>query len=183
MVPHVTENVAELDPCGTVTEAGTVAADVFELERETRAPPELAGAVRVTVPTPTCPLTMVLGLTETLLSAAVEDGVTVRANVVLTPAYDAVNVTGVDAFTLPAVTENVEEVDPCGTVTEAGTEAAVVFELETETTAPPEPAGAVIVIVPTPAWPLTMVLGLTETLLSAAAGGLIVIAKLLLTPE
>ena len=69
---------------------------------------------------------------------------------------------------MPAVTVNVAEVDPVGTVTLAGTVAAVVFELESVTTAPPVPAATVRVTVPVPDWPLTIVLGLTEMLLSAA---------------
>ena len=75
------------------------------------------------------------------------------------------------AFTLPVVTEKVAEVKPCATVTEAGTLAADVFELERETTAPPEPAAAVRVTVPVLDWPLTTDPGDTETLLRATARG------------
>ena len=61
--------------------------------------------------------------------------------------------TEVDVVTLPVVTENVAEVEPCGTVTDAGTLAAVEFELESDTTAPPEPAAEVRLTVPVPDWP------------------------------
>ena len=84
-------------------------------------------------------------------------------------------------LTVPVVTVKVTEVAPCGTVTEAGTLPAEVFELESDTTAPPEGAAAVSVTVPVPDWPLTIVLGLTETRLSAAATGFTVIPAVLLT--
>jgi hypothetical protein len=78
-------------------------------------------------------------------------------------------------------------VEPCGTVTIEGTLAAVVLELESDTSTPPVPAAAVRLTVPVPDWPLTTVLGLTETLLSvigdATAGGLTVTPNVLLTPE
>jgi hypothetical protein len=75
----------------------------------------------------------------------------------------------VAAVTLPVVTENVAEVEPCGIVTEAGT-AALEFELESDISAPPDPAAAVRLTVPVPDWPPMIVAGLTETLLSAAGG-------------
>lgn len=83
-VPAVTAKVAEVAPCATVMLEGTVAAAVLELESETTAPPVPAGSVKVTVPVPVCPLTIVLGLTEILLSAPGR-GVTVTPNVLLTP--------------------------------------------------------------------------------------------------
>ena len=99
-IPVVTENVVDADPLGTVTDAGTLAAAVFELERETTAPPDPAFPVIVMVPTPVCPLIIVLGLTERLLSASVEDVVTVSAKVLLVPAYDAVSMALVERFIL-----------------------------------------------------------------------------------
>ncbi len=73
--------------------------------------------------------------------------------------------------------------DPCGTNTLDGTVAAFVFELERVTVTPPVPAVWVSVTVPVPDNPLTMVLGLTDRVLSAAAGGLTTIPKVLLVPE
>ena len=84
---------------------------------------------------------------------------------------------------MPVVTENVADVEPCGTVTLEGTLAAVVLELESDTATPPVPAAAVRLTVPVPDWPLTIVLGLTETLLSAAGGGVTVTPNVALTPE
>jgi hypothetical protein len=84
---------------------------------------------------------------------------------------------------VPVVTENVADVEPCGTVTLEGTLAAVVLELESDTATPPVPAAAVRLTVPVPDWPLTIVLGLTETLLSAAGGGVTVTPNVALTPE
>ena len=84
---------------------------------------------------------------------------------------------------MPAVTVNVAEVEPCRIVTLDGTLAAVLLELESETATPPVPAAEVRLTVPVPAWLLTIVLGLTETPLKAAAGGLIVTPNVLLTPE
>ena len=75
------------------------------------------------------------------------------------------------------------EAEPCGTVTLAETLAAVVLELESDTTTPPDPAADVKFRVPVPDRPLTIVLGLTETLLKAAGGGLTVMPNVLLTPE
>ena len=77
----------------------------------------------------------------------------------------------VAVVTLPVVTENVAVVEPCATVTDTGTLAAVEFELESVTTAPPEPATEVRLTVPVADWPLTIVLGLTVIVLSAAATG------------
>jgi hypothetical protein len=83
-VPAVTVKVAEVEPAGTVTLAGTLAA-VLELESVTIAPPVPAAAVRLIVPVPVCPLTIVLGLTEILLRAP-GSGLTVIPNVAFTPA-------------------------------------------------------------------------------------------------
>jgi len=107
----VTGNVVELAPCATVTDVGTLAAPEFELESVTTAPPEGAAAVSVTVPVADWPPTIVPELTETLLSTA-GTGLTVRANVMLTPVYEAVRVAGVEILTLPAVTVKAAEVEP-----------------------------------------------------------------------
>jgi len=91
-------------------------------------------------------------------------------------------VTGVAVATLPVVTRNVVEVKPCGTMTDAGMLAAVEFELESDTNAPPDPAADVRLTVPVPGWPLTMVLGLIETLPSAGATGFTVTPAVILIP-
>jgi hypothetical protein len=89
----------------------------------------------------------------------------------------------VELVTLPAVTVNVVDVEPWGTVTFEGTVAAVVLELESDTTTPPVPAADVRLTVPVPDFPLTIVLGLTEIPLRAGAGGLTVTPKVAFTPE
>ena len=55
-----------------------------------------------------------------------------------------------EELTVPAVTVNVTDVEPCGTVTLEGTLAAVLLELESDTNAPPVPAAAVRLMVPVP---------------------------------
>ena len=57
------------------------------------------------------------------------------------------------------------------------------LELERDTATPPAPAGVVKFIVPVADWPLTIVDGLTETLLKAKGGGLISTLAVLLVPE
>ena len=147
-MPVVTVNGAEVEPCGMVTVEGTLAAAVLELESDTAAPPLPAGAVSVTVPVPVWPLTIALGLTDTLLKAAAA-GLMVTPNV-LTPEYDAVSVAEVEDLTVPVVTVNVVEVEPWGTVTLAGTLAAAALELASATVTPPVPAAAVRLTVPVP---------------------------------
>ena len=85
-------------------------------------------------------------------------------------------------MTVPAVTVKVAEVAPCGTVTLDGTPAALVFELDSDTTAPPDGAADVNVTVPVPVCPLTIVLGLTVMPLNAAGGGLTVRPNVSLIP-
>jgi hypothetical protein len=123
-----------------------------------------------------------LGVTETAV-AFPNGALMVRPNVAVRPEYMAVSVTGVEAATLPAVTVKAAEVAPDTTVTDAGTVAAEVFELESVTRAPPMGAAAVKVTVPVPDWPLTIVLGDTETLLSVGEGGLTVRPNVVVTPE
>jgi hypothetical protein len=68
----VTVNVAEVLPEATVTDAGTVAATVFELVSVTTVPAAGAGPVSVTVPVTAVvlpPFTLV-GLTTNLVRAA-----------------------------------------------------------------------------------------------------------------
>jgi hypothetical protein len=182
IMPAVTVKLADIVPAGIITLEGTVAAAVFELESDTIAPPAPAAAVRLSVPVEVCPLTIVLGLTATLLKAA-GGGLMVTPKVTFTPEYEAVSVAAVEALTVPAVTVNVAVVAPAATFTLEGTLAAVALELESETVAPLVPDGAVRVTVPVPVWPLTIALGLTEILPSADDSGLMVTLNVLLTPE
>ncbi len=183
-MPTVTANVAEVAPAATVTLIGTVAAVALELDSETVTPPGPAASVRVIVPVPVAPLAIVLGLTDTLLSVAAGGVIVKLDEVLLTPEYVAVTVAEVEVVTEPAVTVKVAEVAPAATVTLVGTVAADVLELESETVTPPLPAAWVNVTVPVPVAPLAIVLGLTDTLLSAAAGGVMVkLDEVTLVPE
>jgi hypothetical protein len=110
-------------------------------------------------------------------------GLMVTPKVAFTPEYEAVKVAPVEELTVPAVTLNVTEVEPAGTVTLDGTLTAVALELESETDTPPVPAAAVRVTVPVPDCPLAIVLGLTETLLNAAGVGLTVKPNVAFTLE
>ena len=83
-LPAVTVNVADVAPCATVTLDGTLAAEALELDSDTTAPPVGAAAVNVTVPVPVCPLTIVVGFTDTLPSVTV-DGMMVTVAVLVTP--------------------------------------------------------------------------------------------------
>jgi hypothetical protein len=67
-----TVKVARVEPAGTVTLAGTVAAAVLSLDKETTKPPEGAAEVRVTVPVAEFPPTMSIGLTVSEESEAEE---------------------------------------------------------------------------------------------------------------
>jgi hypothetical protein len=143
-VPAVTVNVAEVAPFGTVTLAGIPASVPFELESETTAPPDGAAAVSVTVAVPDCPLTIVLGVTATLLrdggGLLAGAGLMVSPNVSLMPESDAVKLTKVELNTVPALTVNVVEVAPWGIVTLDGTLALAGDELRAMV-APPLGAG------------------------------------------
>jgi hypothetical protein len=79
----VTGKVAEAVPFGTVTLVGTVAADEFELERETTIPPAGAWTFNVTVPVELEPPATLAGFTDTAESAGA--AVTVRTAVFVTP--------------------------------------------------------------------------------------------------
>ncbi|HUA85830.1 MAG TPA: hypothetical protein VMB85_18350 [Bryobacteraceae bacterium] len=182
-VPAVTLKVAEVAPAATVTLAGTFAALVLELDNDTVAPPEGAAEVSVTLPVFDSPFVSVLELTLMLLSvAAAAAGSIVRPAVLLAPEYDAVSVTEVAVLTVPAVIANVAEVDPAATVKLAGTLAAELFELDNDTTAPPEGAAELSVTVPVPDCPLVSVLELTVTPVNAAAAGSMVMPNVSLAP-
>jgi hypothetical protein len=78
---------------------------------------------------------------------------------------------------------NVVEVEPAGTVTVVGTLATGALELDSDTSTPPVPAASVRLTVPVPVRPLMIGLGLTETLLSVAGGGLTEMPNVEFTPE
>ena len=79
----VTANVVDMLPVGTVTLAGTAAADVLLLERVTATPPAGAAPLRVTVPVEGLPPVTLVGFRET--EDRVTAGVTVNAAVRVVP--------------------------------------------------------------------------------------------------
>jgi hypothetical protein len=81
----LTVNVALLAPAATVTLAGTVAATVLSLIRETAAPPVGAGPLRVTVPVEGDPPVTLIGLSTIEESVVEPGGVTVSEAVLVPP--------------------------------------------------------------------------------------------------
>src|SRR5215216_2260582 len=74
----VTAKVALVDPAGTVTLAGTVAAAVLLLDNETVKPPDGAAEVRVMVPVAELPPTTAVGLRLSAESDAEDGALTVQ---------------------------------------------------------------------------------------------------------
>jgi hypothetical protein len=160
-------------PAAIVTVAGTVADEVFELERLTTTPPGGAMPVSVTVRLDQFapPPTMIAGFRLRLERAA---GFTVKTAVFAAPVVCAL-IVGVAAAATPSVVMgNVVLVEPAGTVTVAGTVAAVVTELERDTIVPPVGAADGSVTVPVELVPLTTVVGERVRLATGGGGGLIV---------
>jgi glycine cleavage system aminomethyltransferase T len=162
-----------LTPSGTVIDAGTVATAVLLLEKATTAPPAGAFAVRVTVADDADPPCTVAGLTLTVSSVAVGAGgagaVTVRVAVRVMPLRVAEITDVVVELTALVATAVVADVAPAGTVRLAGTVAAAVLLLDSDTTAPPDGAAAVSVTVAVLVAPPCTVDGLRLTELRAAA--------------
>src|SRR5215203_2719182 len=147
--------VALVAPCATDTPAGTVAA-VLLLERETAKPPAGAGDVSVTVPCDEAPPVTLAGFTATVESdAGGGGGVTVSVALRAVPPNAPLIVRDVEAVTDAVLTVNVALKAPAGTVTLAGTVAALVLLLDSVTTAPPEGAALVRLAVPSEVLPPT----------------------------
>src|SRR5207249_3135276 len=106
-------------------------------------------------------------------SAPAACGFTVSVAVRIAPPPEPVIVIAVALVTEPVVTANVALVAPTATVTLAGSEATVVFELDSVTTSPPVGAALVSVTVPLALLPPTTLAGVTLTAdkLAAAGGG------------
>jgi hypothetical protein len=149
VAPVVIVNVAVVAPPTIVTCAGTVAT-ALPLESATTTPPGGAGPLNVTVPVLVEPSRTDAGSRARLESVAVVrlDDVTVSTAERLTPPPTAVIVTDVSALTEPVVTVNVALVDPAGTSTLAGTDAADALLLDKDTVMPPLGAAAVSATVP-----------------------------------
>jgi hypothetical protein len=133
-------NVALVAPAATVALTGTVAT-LLLLESAIANPPDGAAAVSVTVPCTAFPPVTVVGLSEIADSAGGDGGgggggggggdvddVTVRVRAALRRRRPVI-VTAVSDVTDEVVMGNVVDAAPAGTVTVAGTRAAV-FELK-----------------------------------------------------
>lgn len=149
-VDVVVVKVANEEPAGTVTLAGTTALVLLEVN-ETAAPPEPACPVNVTVPVEDLPPRTDGGAIATLRSVA---GVTVRVAVADWRPDVAVMTADVLAVTPVVVIGNVAVVAPPGTITNPGTTADVLL-LPKSTSAPPFGAGCERVTVPVEAFPPT----------------------------
>jgi hypothetical protein len=149
-------------PPWTIIVAGTVAAAVFELDNETTSPSAGAAPERKTVPVTGFPPSTVAG--ETPRDAGPMGGgggVTVSVELRVTPPNAPVIVADVDAVTDGVLAVNVALKAPAGTVTLAGTVAALVLLLDSVTTAPPEGAALVRLAVPCEVLPPTTLAGLS----------------------
>ena len=147
-------NVAVLLPDATVTLAGTVAMAGFALERVTKTPPAGAAAVSVTVPVEVLP-----PIREVGLNARVERAVIVSTADEFTPPYVADIVTEVSPVAATVETVKVAVLTPAPTTTLAGTVAAFVLLLDSETRAPPAGAGPLKVKVAVEVLPAITVVG------------------------
>src|SRR5215211_2084202 len=155
-------NVALVAPCATDTPAGTVAAAVLLLDRDTAKPPAGAADVSVTLACDEAPPVTLAGFTATDESdAGADGGVTVSVALRAVPPNAPLIVRDVDAVTDAVLTVNVALKAPAGTVTLAGTVAALVLLLDSVTTAPPEGAALVRLAVPSEVLPPTTLAGLS----------------------
>src|SRR5258706_1975337 len=102
----VTCTVARVSPAATVTLAGTVAAEVLLLDRETTVPAVGAGPLSITVPVDGFPPLTLVGFSVSALRVGPGGGcgVTVSEVVCVKPAQDATIVTGVELATAVLVT-------------------------------------------------------------------------------
>jgi len=166
-------NVAVALPAGTRTLGGAVATVLFELESAIVSPPEGAAALSLTVPVAGDPAVTVVGLTvndESATGGGGAGGLTVSMAVRVTPPYAPEIVAAVEEATAVVPIGKAAELEPEGTVTEAGTEAAPDEDPRT-TTAPPAGAGASKVAVPVAEAPPTRLEGETEIAASDTVDG------------
>lgn len=129
----VAVNRTEVEPAATVTEEGTLRAELLS-ETVTTWPPEGAALERVTVQEEVPPALMEEGEHSRVLM--IGSGFTVTDAVLEDPFAVAVTVTAVLAVTEEAVAEKEAEVEPAATVTEAGTVSAELLS-EIATVRPP----------------------------------------------
>ena len=174
----LTVAVAVLLPLVTMTEAGTVAALVVSLLSETEIPLLGAAESSVTVAVAEAPPSTELGAMPSELSTG---GVTVRAALALLLFALAVMFAVWFVATAEVETVNVAVELPAVTVTEAGTVAAAVLSLESETVV--SDAGALeSVTVPLDVLPPSTDVGERPTLWTVTATGLIVKVAVAVVP-
>lgn len=120
----------------------------------------------------------------TVSVAVCAGGVTVRVAVRVTPPALAVIVTGVEVVTALVGIAKIALVAPCATDTLAGTVAAAVLLLDSDTANPPAGAADVKVSVPCEEVPPVTLVGFTDTAESAAgaAGGITVSVAVRVAP-
>jgi hypothetical protein len=161
----LTVKVAEVVPAAMLTDAGTVAFVLLDA-RATETPPVGAALLSVTVPVDVAPASTVVGANvrpATLSDVIVSVAVLVAPNV-----PESVAVCEPATAVVPIV--NVADDELAGTVTDAGTVAALLFE-ERVTKAPPVGAGLVKVTVPVADVPPKTAAGATVTLAKVGGGG------------
>ena len=164
-VSEVTVKVVLVAPAGTVTVAGTVAADVLLDVTLTGKPPTGAALPIVIVPVEGDPPVTVVGFKETPVTTG---GFTVRVADWLAAPVVALLEGVAAAATATVVTVNVVDVEPAGTVTEAGTVAAAALDVSV-TTFPPVGAGPLSVTVAVEDVPPVTVVGLRANALTVGA--------------
>ncbi len=121
-VAVVTVKFALVAPAATVTLAGTLATDEFELLRLSTAPPLGAPLLSVTVPVDGLPPTTLVGLTVSAVSdggvgVGCGAGFTVKVADWVTPAPDTEMMTGVDSVTALVKILKLPRVVPAGIIT------------------------------------------------------------------
>jgi hypothetical protein len=124
-------------PAATVAEAGTVRTVVSVLESETVMPPAGAAWVSVTVPVDVVPPATVDGISESVLGRGPCEVSTADC---VTPPPEPVIVAVRVAALAEVETGKLALELPAGMVTDCGTVATVVSELDSVTTSPPEGA-------------------------------------------
>jgi len=160
-----TVNVAVVEPAATVTDAGTVAAEVLLDVSATVVPPVGAMLLKVTVPVELSPPVTEVGLRETPVKVG---AVTVKLAVCDWPFNVAVTVAVAFAATALVATVNVPVVAPAAIVAVAGTVAPALLEANV-IERPPAGAALLIVRVPVEDTPPATVVGLSATAVSVGA--------------
>ena len=172
-------NVAVVDPAGTVTDVGTLAAAVVPLVNVTTTA-SVAIPVRVTVPVLLVPPLTLVGFKVRVDTT--RTGLTVIVAVLDTPLRVAVIVKDDAVVTALVVIVKVADVAPAATVTLAGTVPMVVDEDARVTTAPPVGAALVNITVPVTGTPPVTAVTTVVRVDKTAAGGVTVMVAVPVDP-